>query len=177
MPDVHIEQPGQPMMKVSVQADEVTFGRSEENDVVLVAEEVSRDHAKIVRRGGRLVLLDLKSLNGTYVNRQRIVERVLTDKDEVWFGSKCQLTFHDDTARVDDGAIPRPAGDSETARSVDEIRAEMEGVVNSMTMVGMQTSDLANQAGTPIPEATPEEVLKMSRALRRLDALHRAKAG
>jgi hypothetical protein len=40
---------------------------------------------------------DNKSLNGTYVNRQRIVERVLTHMDEIWFGSKCRVIYRDDT--------------------------------------------------------------------------------
>ncbi|MCL4216668.1 MAG: FHA domain-containing protein, partial [Candidatus Hydrogenedentes bacterium] len=82
MAQLIIEQPGMPPITVSIDENEVCLGRAEDNDVALTAEEVSRHHAKIGRRQGRVLLTDLKSLNGTYVNRQRIVERLLSDKDE-----------------------------------------------------------------------------------------------
>ena len=97
MPQVIIEQPGAPTKTVPLSGREVVFGRSEDSDVVLIADEVSRHHAKIVLEGERVILRDLNSLNGTYVNRQRIVERVLSHTDEIWFGSKCRMVYRDDT--------------------------------------------------------------------------------
>ena len=93
MAEVIIEQPGVPDQTVLLTKDETSFGRSEESDVVLVADEVSRLHAKIFRQAGKMVLMDMKSLNGSYVNRQRVVERVLSDTDEIWFGSKCCVKY------------------------------------------------------------------------------------
>lgn len=173
MPQVIIEQPGVPPMTVPLDKDEVSFGRSEECDVVLIADEVSRHHARICRRGDMVVLFDNKSLNGTYVNRQRIVERVLTHMDELWFGSKCRLIYRDDTKlgrkEQPENAVPN----SGMIRNMDKIRAEMERVGNSMTMIG-QTANTGGNTQTVAPPATGDDMVKMGQAYRRLNALWRA---
>jgi pSer/pThr/pTyr-binding forkhead associated (FHA) protein len=97
MPQLVIEQPGLPPLTVPLSRDEIRLGRAEDNEVVLVADEVSRHHARLTRRGNSFVLEDLKSMNGTYVNQQRVVQRILSDMDEIWFGSKCHMVFRDDT--------------------------------------------------------------------------------
>ncbi len=174
MAQVIIEQPGLAPMTVPLSAGGITFGRAEENDVVLVAEEVSRQHARLTRRDNRTIVQDLKSLNGTYVNRQRVSERVLKHMDEIWFGSKCRLVFRDDAAQnpVSSGRIPA-SDDSQLLRSINSIRAEMDMVDSTMTMVGRRSSGVrAPQAPAPAP--TGAEVERIGRAYRRLAALHRA---
>lgn len=176
MPQVIIEQPGVPPMTVPLEKDEVSFGRSEDSDVVLVAEEVSRHHARICRRGEMTVLFDQKSLNGTYVNRQRVVERVLTHMDEIWLGSKCRVIFRDDTRLGRKDSPPNVPSASGTMRNMDKIRAEMERVGNSMTMIGRPSGGTAAPAAvqTIAANATQEDVVKMGQAFRRLNALWRA---
>jgi hypothetical protein len=73
-------------------AERVTIGRRPDSDVLLDDVTVSRDHALIVRRSGDWYLDDLGSLNGTYVNRERIESRRLDDGDELQVG-KYKLTF------------------------------------------------------------------------------------
>ncbi|HWH13111.1 MAG TPA: FHA domain-containing protein [Miltoncostaeaceae bacterium] len=71
----------------------VTIGRSPASDVFLDDVTVSRNHARIERDPGRIVLKDLGSLNGTYVNRRRIeTEEVLENGDELQIG-KFRLTY------------------------------------------------------------------------------------
>jgi pSer/pThr/pTyr-binding forkhead associated (FHA) protein len=53
---------------------------------------VSRRHAEIRRRDGRFYLHDNGSLNGTYVNRQRVDEAELATGDELQVG-KFKLVF------------------------------------------------------------------------------------
>ena len=72
--------------------ERMTIGRRPDADVFLDDVTVSRDHALIVRRGHEFHLDDLGSLNGTYVNRERIESRRLTDGDELQVG-KYKLTF------------------------------------------------------------------------------------
>lgn len=68
-------------------ADEVSVGRSDDSDVTLDDVTVSRQHARFVREEGRWQLRDLNSLNGTYVNRDRIDGSVwLAGGDEVQIG-------------------------------------------------------------------------------------------
>lgn len=174
MPQVIIEQPGVPPMTVPLNVGETRFGRSDDSDVVLVADEVSRHHAKITVRQDKVVLNDLKSLNGTYVNRQRVVERVLSHMDEVWFGSKCRMIYRDDTnfGRKAEAVSPE---ESHLIRTMDRIRQEMDRVGNSMTMMGSRTSAIqSREQQADQTTASQDEIFKMSRAYRRLSALFRA---
>ena len=72
--------------------EKMTIGRSPETDVFLDDVTVSREHASLVRRGGDWYLDDAGSLNGTYVNRQRVDSHRLADGDELQIG-KFKLTF------------------------------------------------------------------------------------
>lgn len=72
--------------------DRMTVGRRPDSDVFLDDVTVSRDHALIVRRGNDYYLDDCGSLNGTYVNRERIESHRLTDGDELQVG-KYKLAF------------------------------------------------------------------------------------
>jgi pSer/pThr/pTyr-binding forkhead associated (FHA) protein len=72
--------------------EKMTIGRSPEAGVFLDDVTVSREHATHVRRGGDWFLDDSGSLNGTYVNRQRVDSHRLADGDELQIG-KFKLTF------------------------------------------------------------------------------------
>jgi pSer/pThr/pTyr-binding forkhead associated (FHA) protein len=65
----------------------VSIGRHEDNKIILADPQVSRHHAEIVMQGGRWVLSDLGSANGSFVNGQRVVgPQVLTHGDVVRVG-------------------------------------------------------------------------------------------
>jgi adenylate cyclase len=164
-----IEQPGVAPITIPLSKDTVHLGRAEDNDVALVADEVSRHHAKLVRRGQQFVLYDLSSLNGTYVNRQRVVERVLSDKDEIWLGSKCRILFQSEAS-----ASPEKKDDSALMQDLLKIRDEMESVGNSMTLMGMRAKTPTPNEALTAPAISKDDVLKMGRAFRRLDALYKA---
>jgi hypothetical protein len=72
--------------------DRLTVGRSPDAEVFLDDVTVSRNHAVLVQRHGGWFLDDSGSLNGTYVNRQRIDSHRLEDGDELQVG-KYKLTF------------------------------------------------------------------------------------
>jgi pSer/pThr/pTyr-binding forkhead associated (FHA) protein len=74
-------------------AERTTAGRRPESDIFLDDVTVSRKHAEFVRRDGQFLVRDVGSLNGTYVDRDRIEEAVLKDGDEVQIG-KYRLVFH-----------------------------------------------------------------------------------
>ena len=73
--------------------DLTVAGRSVSCDIFLDAVTVSREHAHFVRQGTTFAVRDAGSLNGTYVNRERVAEATLTAGDEVQIG-KYRLTFH-----------------------------------------------------------------------------------
>jgi hypothetical protein len=71
----------------------ITIGRSPESDIFLDDITVSREHAQLHRAGPHYELRDLGSLNGTYVNRDRIeLGALLRDGDEVQIG-KFRLVY------------------------------------------------------------------------------------
>jgi pSer/pThr/pTyr-binding forkhead associated (FHA) protein len=73
--------------------DEVNSGRHPDSDIFLDDVTVSRKHAVFRREGDTFVVRDVGSLNGTYVNRERIDEVTLQTGDEVQIG-KFRLVFY-----------------------------------------------------------------------------------
>jgi hypothetical protein len=73
-------------------ADVTTAGRHPESDIFLDDVTVSRRHAEFIRRDDGFVVRDVGSLNGTYLNRERIEESTLAGGDEVQIG-KFRLVF------------------------------------------------------------------------------------
>ena len=69
-----------------------TLGRHPESDIVLDDITVSRRHSEMRLIDGRYVVSDVGSLNGTYVNQQRIDTAVLAQGDELQVG-KFRLVF------------------------------------------------------------------------------------
>jgi hypothetical protein len=67
-------------------------GRHPDSDIFLDDVTVSRRHAEFTRHGDRFTVRDVGSLNGTYVNRERIEEAELFGGDEVQIG-KFRLLF------------------------------------------------------------------------------------
>jgi hypothetical protein len=66
--------------------DVTTAGRHPDSDIFLDDVTVSRRHAEFRRQAGGFVVHDVGSLNGTYVNRQRIDVAALAGGDEVQVG-------------------------------------------------------------------------------------------
>lgn len=72
--------------------DEVIVGRHPQGDIFLDDVTVSRRHAIFRRTGATYTVEDVGSLNGTYVNRDRVDAYQLTNGDEVQIG-KFRLIF------------------------------------------------------------------------------------
>jgi hypothetical protein len=69
-----------------------TAGRSPDSDIFLDDVTVSRRHAQFARTDDGFVVSDVGSLNGTYLNRERIEQAVVGNGDEVQIG-KFRLLF------------------------------------------------------------------------------------
>jgi hypothetical protein len=72
--------------------DVTTAGRHPESDIFLDDVTVSRRHAEFRRERGQFSVRDVGSLNGTYVNRERVEQATLANSDEVQIG-KFRLVF------------------------------------------------------------------------------------
>jgi hypothetical protein len=83
--------------KFMLDADVTRAGRHPDSDIFLDDITVSRRHAEIVRGMDGFFVRDAGSLNGTYVNRERIDEARLSNGDELQIG-KFKLVFFSGTA-------------------------------------------------------------------------------
>lgn len=120
--------------RVSLDGAEHTLGRAPGNDVVLRDPLVSRTHAIILKRGDSLVLEDLGSHNGTYVNDERIHQiRRLRHGDRLAVGSS-KILFEDprqaleDTTQVAEAAVFAAA--AFTQRQIQVLRLMARGLSN-----------------------------------------------
>jgi len=76
-----------------------SLGRHPNNSIQLLDKIVSKEHCIVEERDGRFVLRDLGSLNGTYINGERVRgEQLLKHGDEISLGMT--------RARYDDGSSP-----------------------------------------------------------------------
>jgi hypothetical protein len=86
--------------------DTVIMGRALESEIVVTSKRVSREHARVRREGWRVILEDLDSTNGTYLNDERILTPVeLRDQDRITVGD-VTLVFHDPDITFRDTPFP-----------------------------------------------------------------------
>ena len=75
-----------------LESDATTVGRNPESDVFLDDVTVSRKHVVVERRADAFFVRDVGSLNGTYVNGERVEETKLASGDEIQVG-RFKLVF------------------------------------------------------------------------------------
>src|SRR5690242_14642028 len=85
---------------------EVVIGRSSDLDMVLVEDMVSRRHARIEVKGGKVELEDLGSTNGTFVNGEKVKQAELKAGDRILIGTSIlKLVEAEGNPPVDDKAV------------------------------------------------------------------------
>lgn len=87
MVNVKISEKGGQQSNYEFDKPEVTIGRMKGNDIVLPKGNVSKKHARIYGRNGTLMIDDLDSTNGTYVNGRKVTsEHEITESDKIYIG-------------------------------------------------------------------------------------------
>src|SRR5260221_9148547 len=66
---------------------EIIVGRSSDLDMVLVEDMVSRKHAKILASADEILIEDLGSTNGTFVNGEKVKQARLKEGDRILIGT------------------------------------------------------------------------------------------
>ena len=72
--------------EIAFSRDEMTLGRGEECEAILLHSSISREHARIKKVKQGYVLLDLQSRNGVHINGKKVAENLLRDGMQVRIG-------------------------------------------------------------------------------------------
>jgi hypothetical protein len=73
--------------RFALEKDLVQAGRHPESDIFLDDVTVSRRHAEVLREDNQYIVRDAGSLNGTYLNRERVESAPLVNGDELQIGT------------------------------------------------------------------------------------------
>ncbi|MHB8420804.1 MAG: ATPase, T2SS/T4P/T4SS family [Myxococcales bacterium] len=125
MIQVTISEKGAQPRRLQFDKPEVFIGRVDDNDIVLPKGNVSKQHTKLVLRDGRIVIVDLKSTNGTFVNGKRIAgPQVVKAQDKIAIGD---FVLAAEPAGVSESEEEAPAAEEpEADGAVDEEAAPPE---------------------------------------------------
>jgi pSer/pThr/pTyr-binding forkhead associated (FHA) protein len=75
-----------------LEAQTTSIGRNPDSEIFLDDITVSRRHAEVIQQADGFLVRDVGSLNGTYLNRERIEETTMANGDELQVG-KFRLVF------------------------------------------------------------------------------------
>lgn len=101
----------------ALESEQINIGRDSSNEIAVNDAEVSRRHARLSFQGGKYVLEDMGSTNGTFVNGQRLTgPRVLKTGEVISLGE--QIVFVYEAVDVDPGATMISPRKVHEARSI-----------------------------------------------------------
>ena len=127
VPELIVSYSGVVTARIRLVRDRYILGRSELSDIVIDNRFVSKHHALLVKSEQGLVLADMKSRNGTFVNSQRIESRVLQNNDVVALGDyRIKLICSPGLSAA--GRPQRALADTAKMRSIGESRESAEQI-------------------------------------------------
>ena len=123
-------------------ADRTTVGRIEDNAFQIAEQSISSHHCEVLLRGGDVVVKDLDSTNGTFINDEKITEGVLKPGQTLRLG-QVELRLETDTAGAPTTSAPSAVPTAlSTKKSTKAIQS------------GLKLSDLEGSGGrTPASKA------------------------
>jgi pSer/pThr/pTyr-binding forkhead associated (FHA) protein len=107
------------LQEIPVGGKEVSIGRSPDNKLVIDNPAVSYHHARVFDENGKLMLEDFDSMNGTFVNGQRVKTVALKPGDSVAIG-KHTIVVNEGNVEVDPWAPPESNEPRPVAPRIDE---------------------------------------------------------
>jgi cobalamin biosynthesis Mg chelatase CobN len=94
--------------------ERTTVGRVEDNTFQIADGSVSSHHAEIILRGTEILIRDLNSTNGTFINNEKISESLLKPGQTLRFG-QVELKIDDGKSASAPAPAPAPAGSAAPA--------------------------------------------------------------
>lgn len=128
------------------------LGRSQNCDIVLPGNHVSRQHAELYFQSGRLHVKDLGSSNGTYVNRKKVQESVVNPGDELRFDT---LVFQVEAPEAPQLEVEEGDGDRTMFRPA--VTAAPTAAAATTSPAATVRAEPAPRAPAPAAAATPRQ--------------------
>jgi len=152
---LYLTAPGMPAQKFILDRPVTTIGRSSMNDLPIADKMLSRQHARILREGGDggLLIEDLGSRNGTFVNGEKLVSQLpLKSGDRITVGGVTLKVESESTTRV----------------RIDEIAGEDHALDNTILKA---SAELLRQPTETDPRLPAEQLSKLIESLRVVNEL------
>lgn len=154
------EKGGEPR-PLSFEKEEVTIGRVQGNDIVLPKGNISKRHSKLQMSDGKLVVADLKSTNGTYVNGRKISDPVpLQNGDRIFVGDFLIVVDGPSAAAVTTESVrrptPPPPPPPRSRPGIDVAGQEHDGLeAEDEELAGLRSSPSAGRGRGVVPPPPP----------------------
>ena len=119
----------------------LTIGRQSTNDIALPDRTVSKRHAVVGRVRGQIVVKDLGSRNGTFVNGERVEKSILLSGDRLKVGSVNLRFFRKE------GSDGKPANSDKDLQELQQLGDYLleAGLVDKFTLLGVQADEEKSQ--------------------------------
>ncbi len=125
-----------------LKVDKTTIGRVEDNAFQIAEPSVSSHHCEVLLRGAEVVVKDLNSTNGTFINDEKITESVLKPGNTLRIGH-IEL-------RLEDGATATPATPASAPASAPATAPAKKPEPATRTTRGVSLSELESGGGHPV---------------------------
>src|SRR5712692_4291711 len=144
---VILTEKGGPTQRLDFDAEEITVGRVDENDICLPKGNISKKHTKIVVKDGKIIVLDLKSTNGTYVNGKKLAgPQVISPTDKVYIGDFILNVEPPDT---ESGAEDLPPAEEEEEEEPTKERSYRDKLEEPGSLPQYEGADATRREGYP----------------------------
>ncbi len=168
---LRVRQEGLPA-SFALREGKTSLGRHPSNDIVLPMDSVSRFHAQIAPEQGLLLLEDLNSSNGTFINGERIDRMAVHDGDVIRLG-KVELVFRN-TATLSEERPPDPAASRGMLNIVEEQAPAEEEAGPDRTFLRAEEIEDKRRSAVLVPEeAAGRDQAALVKQGRRLSVLYR----
>jgi pSer/pThr/pTyr-binding forkhead associated (FHA) protein len=129
-----------------VNVERTTVGRVEDNTFQIADPSVSSHHAEIILKGSDLLVRDIGSTNGSFINGEKITEAILQPGQTLRFG---QVELKIDDGKPVTPAAPAPAPASAPVPTPTPTSAKRTGDSTMVMQRGVSLTDLEQSGARP----------------------------
>ncbi len=162
-----VSEQGAPGRLVTFNGDHVHVGRAQDCELCLAGKGISSRHCRFTRTPSGIVVEDLGSTNGTFVNRQRISTPVVVSPNDEVIVAMYEIRLHDDAAGV---SAPPPVSRAPMGQPMPAGTRQPTGVMPPAFVASPVSVPPAQSVAGPVPASVDPD---WARQWEKLDSLAR----